>query len=514
MDTQYLKATETGHQYTFHLSPSSCDLTIENVRRYLRLAEHTPNSIGSFSFQVTKTGANNYLINLVLTQSVLEDTSLDLKLSYLVGSLEVPKKLVPDATLQAIAAAVPAAQTVMSGMLGGSFAGTLALGATASLWSIVSFQQFVGYLIYINVEYPFQVELFLSLLQISPWDYLPNPAAALTSSLSKDIIAQDKVSVTPYDPPKKFLKYDKNSFFVENGGSTMVLNFFLLFLLGVVLSLKSLEKFKGSWILVKAKVLLRWNFVGRTFLENAIPLSLAVFLQLRIIIFKQAYLIVCITMALMSGIYLFGMTLFFSRSLFFRENEHLKKKHVRKLYGTFYEGIVLTGLLAKYYNVAILLRGFLVTFLVVFLEARPVLQIIPLIFFNVVLIYYMVNQVQFENKILNIIIKLKEILILGGELFILSLCAEVKSEQYYQVMGYFCVLFFGVALMMEIVYMVVLQICQIKHIGKKIKQLWNLVLAACRYLKGRSRKIKIRQRRRERAIELPSEIISVVEHIE
>ena len=402
----------------------------------------------------------------------------------------------------------------MTSTLGGSFAGTLALGATASLWSIVSFQQFVGYFIYINVEYPFQVELFLSLLQISPWDYLPNPVAALTSSLSKDIIQEDKVSVTPYDPPKKFLKYDKNSFFVENGGSTMVLNFFLLFLLGVVLSLKSLEKFKGSWILIKIKVLLRWNFIGRTFLENAIPLSLAVFLQLRVMILKQTYLIVCIAMALISAIYIFGMTLFFSRGLFFRENEHLKKKHVRKIYGTFYEGITLTGLLTKYYNVVILLRGFLVTFLVTFLEARPVLQILPLIFFNTVLIYYMVNQVQFENKTLNIIIKLKEILILGGELFILSLCAEVKSEQYYQEMGYFTVLCFGVALMMEIVYMVVLQICQIKQIGKKIKQLWKIIEAAWKYLKGRSRKIKIKQRRRERVVEQPSEIISVVEHIE
>jgi len=81
-------------------------------------------------------------------------------------------------------------------------------------------------------------------------------------------------------------------------------------------------------------------------------------------------------------------------------------------------------------------------------------------------------------------------------------------------MGYFTVLCFGVALMMEIVYMVVLQICQIKQIGKKIKQLWKIIEAAWKYLKGRSRKIKIKQRRRERVVEQPSEIISVVEHIE
>jgi len=482
------------------------------VKRYLTITEKTVGSVESFSFQVTKIGANNYLINLILDESVLKATSLDVKLSYLAGSLEVPKKFIPDSTLQAISEAIPAAKAAVAGIMGGSLVGTIALGATASLWSIASFQQFVGYFLFINIEYPFQTELFSSLLQISPWDSLPNPLLSLTRSLGESIVEEDKVSITPYDPPEKFLDYDWTSFFIENGGTTIALNCFLLILLAFILYLKKLEKLKKNFIMIKMKVFLKWNFIGRTFLESAIPLSLAVFLQIRVMIFKNPYVILCFCFAFFSAMFIFVMILFFAKSLFHRDNEHLNQKHVKKIFGTFYEGISLSvSRLSKYYNLIILLRGILITFLVSFLQAIPALQVTPLILFNTCLVYYLFKYVRFEDRILNWIIRIKEILILLAELCILFLCAKEESERYYQIFGYLVVFFLGSALLIELGYLLILQIYQIKQVGKKLKYLWRVVLLLWKYMKPNKRNKKITKVRSRGSFEneQPAEIICI-----
>ena len=269
---------------------------------------------------------------------------------------------------------------------------------------------------------------------------------------------------------------------------------------------------------MKSKVLLRWNFIGRTFLENAIPLSLAVFLQLRVVIFQKAYLIICIVMALISLISIFGFTLFFCKSLYQRDSEHLEKKLIRKMYGTFYEGIKLSaGVLSKYYNMLILFRGILITCLVTFLEAMPILQILPLILFNIVFVYYLFKQVKFRSRTFTIIIRLKEILILLAEVCVLCLCAQIKSEKYYQIFGYLIVLFFGIALLVEIIYILVLQICEIPLLWKKIKNTWNALVVFWKKMTTKSGenmnekvKLKVQERPRNQItiVEQPSEIIS------
>ena len=494
MSAQYLGATDDGHQYTFQLSPSSCNLDINTVRRYLTIIEDSPGSVGSISFHVTKTSANNYLINLVLSQSVLETASLDLKLSYLAASLTVPKTFLPNDLLKSIATMVPTVKTGFIAILGGSFLGTLALGATASLWSIVNFQQFVGYFLFLNINYPYQTELFLSMLQVSFWDILPNPLAFLTKSLSKDILAEDRVAVTPYDPPSKFVKYNVSSFFVENGGVIIAVNILLLVLLGHIMFLQKHKTLRKNIVIVKFREYFQWNLIGRTFLENGIPLSLAVFLQLRIAIFDKSYLIICFALAVLSLLYISALIIFFSITLARNKNGDLKKKSVRAAYGTLYEGLTLSQKFAKYYNLIILLRGICLVCLVTFLEANPLLQITPLIFFNGGFVLFMLSQVTFKDKKLDFIIKLKEILIFLGEFSMLFLCFELKEESYYQLFGYLIVGFLGAALSIEVIYMVILQVWQIKELVRQIKYAMNVVIVTLKYCMKRKREIRMKMR--------------------
>ena len=121
------------------LIPSSCDLDLVVVQRFLKLTEQVSGTIHPFTFEVDKIGNNLYTITLHLTKNILQLHKLDVRLSYLKGEISVPKKIIPDPSLQELAEAVPTVTATLSGILGVSFFGTLAVGATPSLWSIISF---------------------------------------------------------------------------------------------------------------------------------------------------------------------------------------------------------------------------------------------------------------------------------------------------------------------------------------------------------------------------------------
>ena len=246
-------------------------------------------------------------------------------------------------------------------------------------------------------------------------------------------------------------------------------NILLLFSLLVVLSLKKTQKCKDSLILKKLKVSLRWNFINRTFLENAIPLSLAIFLQLRILKFNVAYLSLCSFLTIISLIYLSSMIFFIVRILYKRDNKLLEFGLIRRIYGTLYEGISLNKPTTKYYNLIILFRGLLLIFFVSFAESTPMLQIIPLIFLNAFLVYYMIKEVVFTNQKAYLVAKIKETLILLGEICILFLAVKTKNKNYYEIMGWLIVFFLGCSFLVEFIYLISIQISGIKEIIKKIQ---------------------------------------------
>ncbi len=492
---QYLKATDLGHQYSMKLSPGSCDLDIKTVRRYIKMTEQVEGSVGPFSYEITKTGKNQYFVDLVLGENVLEPTTLDVKLSYLEGEMPVPKKFVPNPVLQEIAKMIPTAKKVLTGSVSGSIIGTLLLGASASLWSIISFQQFVGYFIYMNIEFPYQTELFLMLLQSSIWDMLPNPLSSLLSSLSESILKEDANAVTIYDPPAKFVKYEVSSFFVENGGTIIAVNLVFPLILWLVIGLRKTKWLKESYIMEKVEGVLRWNFIARSFLENGIPLSLAVFLQFRIMMFNNLYLTLCCAFAIFSFFLTAGIIGVLCFVLKKRDNQQLKKSSIEEVFGTLYEGVVLTGDKTKYYHIIILLRGILVVGLVSFFEAIPLFQIAPLILFNISLVYYMFKQVPYEDKKLSKIVRIKEIFILCAELCIFCLLFGGNSQFYYDFIGYLVLGFLSSALAIEVIYMFALQIIELKNLPRNIKKSWQNIkefLKKCGEKKQEQVKIKHR----------------------
>ena len=129
----------------------------------------------------------------------------------------------------------------------------------------------------------------------------------------------------------------------------------------------------------------------------------------------------------------------------------------------------------------LMFRGILLVFLVTFFRNIPTLQIIPLILYNSALVYYLIKKVKFEDRKLDIIIKIKETLILFSEFGLFGIYIKVRSENYYNTIGWLIVGLLLLAVGIELIYMLVLQIYDIKEIVKKFIRLYKEI---CLYVKS------------------------------
>ena len=136
------------------------------------------------------------------------------------------------------------------------------------------------------------------------------------------------------------------------------------------------------------------------------------------------------------------------------DQPHTQKLFVKMRYGTLFEGMSMKHGISKYYHVFILLRGFTLVFLVVFFETHPLLQIIPLILINLLLVYALFKYQMFENTHLNFINKIKEVMITFAKIFIMLLYFDYDSDKYPQAFGWLIISFLGIAMITELIYII------------------------------------------------------------
>ena len=278
----------------------------------------------------------------------------------------------------------------------------------------------------------------------------------------------------------------------------MLMNFCLLALLITVILLQKVPCLTSSSILKRIREPLQWNAPLRTFVENIIPLSAAVFLQLGSISFNGRYLIICMVFALVSLIYLLTTTFLIFRKIYKSSGSQLQEKSASEVYGTLYEGMDMQVESSKYYYFVVLMRGILLILLTVYVSSLPLLQIACLILFNVVFVYYLVKGARFEKSIQDKINKAKEVLILIIEICILCLFFKFKVKVYYQVLGW--IIFGAVCLiiLMDAGYLISLQVLGIPKLWAKVKALPQTLSKCCKKKPkkvNRKRKMKVRNPR-------------------
>ena len=462
MKVEYIRATDTGPQYKMTLSPDSCDLTLSYVKANLKGVNQ---SLPSFTLKVnSKTDSGVYVVDITLKDTVLNAANMDLSLNFLETSLTVPKQFIPSETLRALSKATSTAAGATSAAFGASFVGTMSIGASAAMWSMINYQQFVGYLIFINIDYPFQLELFFDLLQSTGLSFLPNPLSRVSDMIDERFPNfKTDLSAEKYQPPRKFVKREMTSFFIENGGAEFIMNIvFFVALLTIPAALR-LRQLPLRNTLRKFHFNLKWNITARSFLESGIPISLAIFLQLRKLTFDTSYNTASVILAIAAFLFLMLMINFLCEVLYVEDKEKLAEKKFKLKYGTLCEGLHIKHSVAKYYNIMILFRGVLLAFLVTFFEDWPLAQTIPLVIYNIGLVYCLFHRVDFENKTLTRINQIKEIMILLGILVIICLNIKDKSLEYYDLLGWIALGLFLGAFLIELLYIFVIQIVALKR---------------------------------------------------
>lgn len=406
---------------------------------------------------MNKNEDSSFILKIVFEGSVLADNKLTFTLKHLSTYLEVPK------TPEKVTPISPALKGALAAVSGATLGAGLSVGAAASVWSLINFQQFVGYLAYINIQYPAHLETFLTMFNDASLEFLPNPLESLMEKASKawGSVVDENEQKEKYQLPNKFAKFETPTLFISNAGSTFSICLALVIMPYLLDCLGKIKKIQNNKFFIKVHSGLRWNIPIRTFLESGVPLLFAILIQMRKISFASIPYGVSTVSASLAFIYFYFMFEYICKKLRRLEIEKAKEPNIENSIGTLYEGLVMKKgqPYAKYYNLLILLRGMLLVFLDVFVDFWPIIQISTMIIFNLFFICYVWKMVEFESGYLTWTSKVKEALIFMGEVLISTLYHDdLNNKEFKDLLGWIIIGLFVLMLVLEVSYGIYLQI--------------------------------------------------------
>ena len=467
MKINFIKATVTGFQYTLRLVPDTCDLPEYYVDDMINQDKNAKALLGDYHFDVTKTAAATYFLDLALEQSVLEDTTLNLNFTGLSGKLIVYQKFKAGSFVQQLAKMADAASSGVTFATAVTFVSVVVFKSASSVWGFVGFQQLMNYYKYINIQYPFQIEMLFKLGGATDFGSLPNLLDMATNSTYKTLSTNEDL-MTRLDPPRKFVNYEEESFFIKEGGSLFLLNMLLLVLLYICHIIKKTKIGQHKHFL-KVDGTLRWNFTLRSFLAASLPFLVAIFLQLRISSAHQSYVAMSTSLAVFALLYCVLISVFMIQILRQKNFKELKEEKFDKVYGTLVDKLNIEKESGKYYYLIVFLRNILFAFVIVFVEKVPLLQILSLAFFNIGFAYYIRKNVRFEDPKETRKTIITETMLVPMDFVMCFLTRKPASEEYYEVVGWIISAVVAIIFLNEMYFVILIQIETIKQLYQKLK---------------------------------------------
>jgi len=467
---KYDRTAKKGHYFQLYLLPEPCDLNEHEVRLNLVISAGKAD-FPEFSYLVIKLDDNLYQIELIMETDLVKETDLKVSLYYLTGYMTVPRTFRVTSLVDSLNKATLPVQITMMIIIAISLVGALALKNTEMLWHIIGYMQFIQYLQYINIICPPQVYALTSYFGFSFWSLIPGISnSAVDAPAVHDLadIAKDS-QIANWAAPQQFRNQGIESFFLDNGFVNFLISILILILLGVILLLRNSPSFATSPTVIYLKVNLRWKIIIRVFLYSCVPLSLAIFLQLRVMSFSSGYLAASSIFAIMALIYMLVMIVFIVRILYNRPANLLSMQVIINIYGSLYKGLEFnekgTG---KYYYVLIMARGIFLTIFVALAESIPLVQIVGVLYLNISVIIYLLKKARFANKKVNTIIRANEFLMLVIQLCMLCLHFQVNSIVFYQFFGWTMAILVIVGFSGPFIYHMGVQIFYIDKVSKMV----------------------------------------------
>ncbi len=367
-----------------------------------------------FSFKVTKVSTTQYSVTFTTTVTINPTTLTALYTPYSTGTgvttlaslqwtTSVSSKTInfisetQKTTVTAMKGVAQAATTAMTAASGAM----IAMGGNPIiLWALLGLLQSLYYLIFINVNYPINVHIFLEVFQIGGLSFIPNPMEWIFPEIGE----------TTLPSPTKFEIYDVDGLFLNNAGN-MLLVWFLVF--GAYLLARVAKRYFRfmtklmSTLSHKTVEWFEWSGILRALITSYPELIMAAFLQIRVMEFGTAMYVTSTILAL----FFVGFSVIFPFALFFIIK--FVSKNPRRLkvkYTTIVEGFKVQDTLTKYFNVIVLARRLVVMAALVFLHDYPYLEIFLMTLSSFAVIALMIKFMPYETRGDNICNLLIEIL--------------------------------------------------------------------------------------------------------
>ncbi|RYE39185.1 MAG: hypothetical protein EOP48_26085, partial [Sphingobacteriales bacterium] len=354
-------------------------------------------------------------------------------------------------------------QSAITAVNGGILIAGLIVGSTAGAWSILSFQQFIGYFGYINILFPRHLDQFFAVfLSEGLEQFIPNPFEKLINIIS-EIWDSAIESPEKYQLPHKFTTLDTPTFFVPNSGSTFFSCIVFMILPYFFDLLRKFKIFRNIKILINIHSNLKWNIPIRLFLESGIPLLFDTLIQMRKISYANVPCAISSALASLALIYILLMLQSVFQILLELDNKNIKDENFENSVGTLYEGLKMKKYqsFSKFYYFIILLRGMLLAFLNIFVDNFPIIQVTSLIVFNVLLVGYVWKFIEFESRYLTWTSRVKEVLIFMAEVFIIALYDQ--DQEYRDIVAWIIIMILGSVFIMDLFYALYLQGLTVKE---------------------------------------------------
>jgi len=356
----------------------------------------------TFSFKVTKVSSTQYSVTFTTTMTINPTTLTAIYTPFAsstgattLASLQWTSQLtsttinfIPESQKQTVTAMKGVAQAATTAMTAASGAMIALGGNPIILWALLNLLQSLYYLIFINVNYPINVHIFLEIFQIGGLSFIPNPMEWIFPEIGE----------TTLPSPTKFETYDVDGLFLNNAGN-MLLVWVIVF--GLYLIAKVANRYFRfmtklmSMASTKTVEWFEWSGILRALITSYPELIQSAFLQIRVMEFGSAMFITSTVLALL----FVGFSVIFPFALFFIIK--IVSKNPRRLkfkYTTIVEGFNIHDTVAKYFNVICLARRLVVMASLVFLHDYPYLEIFLMTLSSFLVVALIIKYMPYETK--------------------------------------------------------------------------------------------------------------------
>ena len=483
LNTEIIKSITNGYIISVEITPltgldSNKDDNLLMVLDSLSLGQDYSITIKKISkgvFQITFTILKSLQITTYSAHFTYSPTNLLVQ-----GDLNMPKVVYVSDTLRTIARIVQGGSYASFGILAIVAAICALTGGLSVIWSFLPENQYSYYLLYLNVQYPYQTKVYLR--------SLANYNVLFTSSSQQpdDTAVIDKVSRNSLPP--RFIEENYPVKFYDNIGSIleMMLVIIVTFIIISILLRCFIQPFHsrfGMKVLKTLRKFIKWNGLTRPILAYSLPTMLAVCIQFQVLIFGGQE---STTPSFLAIVTLVLFSLSFLKVFFIIKNiPHQKFERIvyTEWYGSLWEDLD-TSSAAIYYYWLLALRGILLVYLSVFFYLLPYIQIVGLLISQCLVISLFFKGMKFrkvfESKSLTIVSLIQEILILVTKttvLVYLAVSASEDSDRINLIFGWLIVLPGISSQILQNIYALVMKFRQRGIIVDKFKR---LIRSVCR----------------------------------